>query len=170
MKRNVKILMVVLSLCTLSCGGNKKKDNTKEKVMLKAPSASKKESSSDVNIAISGNDLMQFDKKELRVKAGQKVTLTLKHTGKIAVNVMGHNVVILNKGVDVNAFASKAAMAKDTNYIPQDALGDIIAYTDLIGGGQITSVTFNAPAVGTYDYICSFPGHVALMKGTFIVE
>ena len=113
---------------------------------------------------------MQFDKKELRVKAGQKVTLTLKHTGKIAVNVMGHNVVILNKGVDVNAFASKAAMAKDTNYIPQDALGDIIAYTDLIGGGQITSVTFNAPAVGTYDYICSFPGHVALMKGTFIVE
>lgn len=170
MKSNVQILMVAFSLCTLSCGGNKKKDDAKEKVTLKAPSVQKQATVDEVSIAISGNDLMQFDKKELRVKAGQKVTLTLKHTGKIAVNVMGHNVVILDKGVDINAFASKAAMAKDSKYIPQDALSDIIAYTDLIGGGQITSVTFDAPPVGTYNYICSFPGHVALMKGTFIVE
>ncbi|MCB0632702.1 MAG: azurin, partial [Lewinella sp.] len=26
------------------------------------------------------------------------------------------------------------------------------------------------PAPGTYDYICSFPGHYALMQGKFIVE
>ncbi|MBT8261281.1 MAG: azurin, partial [Bacteroidia bacterium] len=38
------------------------------------------------------------------------------------------------------------------------------------GGGQSTSVTFMAPEVGTYDFICSFPGHSALMKGKFIVE
>ncbi|HBX64839.1 MAG TPA: azurin, partial [Balneolaceae bacterium] len=26
------------------------------------------------------------------------------------------------------------------------------------------------PEAGTYDFICSFPGHYALMKGKFIVE
>ena len=40
----------------------------------------------------------------------------------------------------------------------------------LIGGGEETTVTFDAPAKGTYDFICSFPGHYALMKGKFIVE
>lgn len=170
MKFSIKIIAVVLSFFTLSCGGNKKKENTKEKVTLKAHHTTTQETNKGVNIAISGNDLMQFDKKELRAKAGQKVTLTLRHTGKIAVNVMGHNVVILNQGVDVNAFASKAATAKATQYIPQDAKNDIIAYTDLIGGGQITSITFDAPSAGTYDFICSFPGHVALMNGKFIVE
>ena len=40
----------------------------------------------------------------------------------------------------------------------------------MIGGGQTTSITFTAPAAGTYDFICSFPGHSGLMKGKFIVE
>jgi azurin len=40
----------------------------------------------------------------------------------------------------------------------------------MIGGGEQTTITFDAPEKGVYDFICSFPGHVALMQGKFIVE
>ena len=46
----------------------------------------------------------------------------------------------------------------------------MIAHTDLIGGGQVTSIEFDAPDAGTYEFLCSFPGHSGLMKGKFIVE
>ena len=167
MRLTYHVFIIFFAITFVSCGGGEKK---KEKIKIQAKET---KSTIDTNVAklvISGNDMMKFDKNELRVKAGQKVKLTLRHTGKIDVNVMGHNVVILNTGVDVNAFAAKAAVSKATDYIPQDALSEIVAYTGLIGGGQITSIEFDAPSTGTYDFICSFPGHVALMKGKFIVE
>jgi azurin len=40
----------------------------------------------------------------------------------------------------------------------------------MLGGGQKTTITFQAPEKGDYDFICSFPGHVALMNGIFTVE
>lgn len=162
------LFILFFAFVFVGCGGEKKSE--KKKVTITAP---KNNNTVDANVArlvISGNDMMKFDKSELRVKAGQQVKLTLRHTGKIDVNVMGHNVVILKHGVNVNEFAAKAAISKATAYIPQDATDDIIAYTDLIGGGQITTIEFSAPPKGSYDFICSFPGHVALMKGTFIVE
>jgi azurin len=171
MKTMKYLLTAVLSATLLfSCGGDKKKEETKEKIKLGTKKEETKVDSNVANLVIAGNDQMKFDKKELKVKAGQKVKLTLRHTGKMDVNVMGHNVVILKQGVDVSAFGNKAATARDNDYIPADAEGDIIAHTKVIGGGQTTSIEFDAPAPGTYDFICSFPGHYALMKGKFIVE
>ena len=46
----------------------------------------------------------------------------------------------------------------------------IIAYTDLIGGGESSTITFDAPDKGIYDFICSFPGHWSIMKGKLIVK
>jgi azurin len=40
----------------------------------------------------------------------------------------------------------------------------------MIGGGESTVIEFVAPEAGTYTYICSFPGHYAMMKGKLIVE
>ena len=67
------------------------------------------------------------------------------------------------------AFAAKAATEKANGYIPTDSK-DVIAYTEMIGGGQTTTIEFDAPAAGEYDFICSFPAHYAMMKGKFIVE
>lgn len=170
--KTIKYLFTGILTASLlfSCGGDKKKEAPKEKIKLGTKKEDIKVDDNVASIVIAGNDAMQFDKKELRVKAGQKVKLTLRHTGKMDVNVMGHNVVILKQGVSLTAFGNKAATAKDNGYIPEGAEGDIIANTKLIGGGQTTSIEFDAPAAGTYDFLCSFPGHYALMKGKFIVE
>ncbi|MEM9157646.1 MAG: azurin [Verrucomicrobiota bacterium] len=121
-----------------------------------------------VNIELGSNDMMQFDKTELRAPAGSNVTLTLKHTGKLPKMSMGHNFVLLKQGTDLAAFGAKSAAAAANEYIPEG--DEIIAHTKLIGGGESASVTFKAPAAGTYDFICSFPGHYAIMKGKLIVE
>ena len=48
-----------------------------------------------MKVAISGNDQMQYDISEIDVLEGQTVVLTLTHTGKMPVDAMGHNFVLL---------------------------------------------------------------------------
>ncbi|MGJ5641883.1 azurin [Formosa sp. S-31] len=121
------------------------------------------------DIMIHGDDKMMFDLKEIKVKQGQNVKLTLMHTGKMAKNVMGHNFVLLKQGVNMAKFAGLAASAAATDYVPEGT-EDVIAHTKLLGGGETDVIEFPAPAPGTYEFLCSFPGHYALMKGKFIVE
>jgi len=180
--KKVLLSMVViagLAIGTTSCGKTKEaaKDSveaTKEAVKTTgdavknaANTAKDAVATGVVKVVIDRNDARKFNLSEIKVKAGQKVTLTLNHTGKMAKNVMGHNFLLLEKGVDVSKFATKAMAAKANDYIPAEG---VIAHTALIGGGETTTVTFVAPAKGTYDFICSFPGHYGIMKGKFIVE
>jgi azurin len=126
----------------------------------------------EVKIEIAGNDQMLYDKKAFEVTEGQKVTLTLKHSGQLPVVAMGHNVVILKPGTDLAAFAVKCASAKETGYIPADAESKalIIAHTKMLGGGESDTITFTAPAAGSYPYLCTFPGHFAVMQGVMTVK
>ena len=122
-----------------------------------------------IKITLNSNDKMQFDMAEINVFEDQTVILTLHHTGTMPLKAMGHNFVLLNKGTAISNFAKEALKAKDNQYIPTDGK-NVIAYTDLIGGGESTSVTFKAPEKGIYDFLCSFPGHYAIMKGKFNVN
>lgn len=182
--KNVSKLFLALSVFAMvSCGDEKKQDEDKitiggDKTTEEASSTAVSEDNSVdateatgevVELEITGNDQMQFNKKELKVKAGQTVRLTLTHVGEMPKNVMGHNWVLLKKGTDINEFGQKAVAAASNDYIPEEG-AQIIAHTDLIGGGESTTIEFTAPAAGTYDFICSFPGHYAIMQGKFIVE
>lgn len=118
-------------------------------------------------VVLSGNDQMKFDKKVIRVKAGEKVRLTLKHTGKLDKTVMGHNFVLLAQGTDMAKYAQAAMKAKDNDYIPASGA---LEHTKVIGGGETTTIEFMPPKKGTYTFLCSFPGHYSLMNGKFIVE
>ena len=80
MKRIKLICVLVLSLAIVSCGSDKKKEKEKDDVQIGTKKETKKTDSNSVTIALSGNDLMQFDKTEIKVKAGQKVTLNFRHT------------------------------------------------------------------------------------------
>lgn len=118
---------------------------------------------------VEANDAMQFDVSNVNVPRTCKTfTVTLKHTGKLARNVMGHDWVLTSAADEaaVDADATKAGLADE--YIkPGDAR--VIAHTKVIGGGQTTSVTFKPSALkpGTsYVFFCSFPGHATVMHGT----
>lgn len=122
-----------------------------------------------VKVAIAGTDQMRYNKKEITVPVGSTVVLTLKHTGTMTAKVMGHNFVLLKKGTNVTSFATEAMKNADNDYIPPET-DKVIAHTELIGGGESTTIKFEAPAPGTYTFICTFPGHYAMMKGEFIVK
>ena len=167
------LFLAFIMLLNVSCKGDKKAEtSTKPEVKTEKAEDTKMESTTveSTTLEIAGNDAMQYDKKELKVKAGQKVTLTLTHTGKMDKKVMGHNWVLLKQGTDIPSFAEKAVAAgADKEYIP-DGGDKVIINTKVLGGGETVTITFDAPAKGTYDFICSFPGHYGLMQGKFIVE
>lgn len=127
----------------------------------------------DCAATIDGNDAIQFNLSEMTVSSScESFTLTLKHVGTLASNVMGHNWVLTTTAdYEAVAMAGQAA-GMDNHYVPA---GDarVIAATAIIGGGEETSVTFDASALepgGDYTYFCSFPGHYVLMKGKLVVE
>lgn len=123
-------------------------------------------------IEVTGNDQMQYNIKLFEVTAGQKVVLSFKHIGQLPALAMGHNLVILKAGTVVPTFATKCAPAKDTEYIPQDeeSKKEMVAHTKMLGGGESDEITFTAPAPGDYPFICSFPGHFAIMQGVMKVK
>ncbi|PID68878.1 MAG: azurin [Flavobacteriales bacterium] len=174
--KKITLLLMLSALFIMSCKSDKKEEKdtepaaTEETVETKTENtATTNENADAVTLEIEGDDQMKFNKSEFKVKAGQKVTLVLKHVGEMDKSVMGHNWVLLKPGTDIPAFAEKAIAAKDNDYIPADT-DAIVVHTKLLGGGEETSITFDAPAAGTYDFICSFPGHYSMMNGKFIVE
>lgn len=167
-----KIFLVFASALIISCGDSKKEEKTEMKIGTQVEQSTPAETVDDAmaNVTIEGNDQMKFNKSEIRVKAGQKVKLTLKHVGKMSETVMGHNWALLTQDADMATVGQAAALASETDYIPADMQDKFIVHTEMIGGGETTTIEFDAPAPGTYTFMCTFPGHYALMQGKFIVE
>jgi azurin len=127
----------------------------------------------DCKVEISGNDQMQFDKKEIKVPATCKeVEIVLHHAGKLPKTTMGHGWV-LAKTSDYQALANAgvaAGLAND-HVPPGDARA--IAHVPIVAGGETHSVKFSTAGLqkgGDYTYFCPFPGHFAVMHGKFIFE
>jgi azurin len=121
-------------------------------------------------LEISANDQMQYDKKELAVPATCKeVTLTLHHTGQLPAAAMGHDWVLVETP-NVSAVANAGMGAGlASNYLAADDKR-VLAHTKIVGGGQSDTITFSTAALkasGDYSYLCTFPGHNALMHGKF---
>ena len=104
---------------------------------------------------------MRFDLDEIKVQAFSTIEITLVHTGKRTKEEMGHNFVLLNKEVEIRPFAMSVLGKKENGYVPESK-EDIIVFSEVI--------TFEAPAKGIYNFLCSVPGHFGLMQGKFIVE
>ena len=124
-------------------------------------------------IVITGNDAMQFDLKKMEASAGENIKITFKNVGSIPKIAMGHNWVLLKKDIDALAFGQKvlASGGSATNALPKSLLGEVIAHTQVIGPGEAESVTFKVPSEpGDYQYVCTFPGHFAMMRGVLLVR
>lgn len=160
--RHLVTLITLLASTLLITGCGEKNDGTPSSSAPAVPSA-------DGSITIEANDLMKFNLAEFTVVSGKEVKLTLKNVGKLPKQAMGHNVVILKTDADVQPFAIAAPTAAATDFLPESQKDKIIAHTKLLGAGESDTITFTAPAPGKYPFICSFPGHFALMHGGMIV-
>lgn len=123
----------------------------------------------ECSVDVESTDQMTFNTQAISVsKSCKTFTVNLKHTGSLPKTAMGHNWV-LSKTADMPGVATDGISAgPDASYLKA---GDerVIAYTDLIGGGESTSVTFDVSKLAAgedYSFFCSFPGHYSLMKGS----
>ena len=109
---------------------------------------------------------MMYDVKELTVKPGKKVKLTFANP-----DFMPHNIMLVKPGkadeVGLKAIALGAG-GFEVGFVPQT--DDILWSIKLVDHGQEETIEFTAPTTeGAYPYICSFPGHHLIMRGTLFV-
>lgn len=127
----------------------------------------------DCEVTVDSNDKMRFDTDRIEMDAScEEFTVKLTHSGSLAENVMGHNwVLTLEEDMQGVVQAGMSAGLENDYVKPGDER--VIAHTEIIGGGEETSITFDASGLSkdaSYQFFCSFPGHSSLMKGTFVVQ
>lgn len=116
-------------------------------------------------------DKVQFlyDKKEFTVKPGQKVKLTLINPAD-SVTRQPHNLLLVKPGKkDVVGMAANAGMADPAFLTTKQAVPgspEILHHTKLVQAGEQDTIEFTAPTeAGDYPYLCTYPGHWAIMNG-----
>ena len=137
-----------------------------------ATAAAAADDGDDCTLGIEVGDNIAYSTDSLTVPAScDEVTLTITHTGQLPAVAMGHNWVLLPAdALDAVARAGMAAGA-DADYVPDD--DRIVAATSVVGGGESASVSFSLGALQdgvTYRFVCTFPGHSAVMQGSFTVS
>jgi uncharacterized cupredoxin-like copper-binding protein len=100
-----------------------------------------------------------FTPTEWTVAAGEEITVNLENTGSVE-----HEFVILQPGVTVESEA-------DLPETEEELLADFVYWEDEVEPGDSKTVTFTAPAAGTYQVICAIEGHFdAGMTGRLTVD
>lgn len=108
-------------------------------------------------------DALKFDLAKLEAKAGSTVTVVFQNAS--AVNQ--HNWVLVKAGTKDEVAAAGTAAGAGAGWIPS---GDdrVLAKTGLLDPGTTQEVTFTVPPAGTYQFVCTFPGHNFTMFGDFV--
>ena len=121
-------------------------------------------------IEITANDLMKYSLTSITAKPGEAIKIVFTNAGTLPKEAMGHNWVLLKPGTDVMAFATAAASAKDTDYIPPSLKEQVVGHTPLLGPRKSAEVELKL-AAGEYPFLCTFPAHYAIgMKGMLVVK
>jgi azurin len=103
----------------------------------------------------------------VQIKAKPNTKILLKFYNNASMDIMKHNIIVLNDESKVDEVG--IAALKAPNNTPDHP--SIIAASDLIGPGESTELVVNIPSEpGVYPYICTFPGHYQVMRGKIIVE
>lgn len=119
-------------------------------------------------IELTGNDNMRYSQTYFTVRVGEPVTLRFTNVGNLPKEVMGHNVVVLKSGTEVESFGLAAAEASDNDFIPSEPefADQIVAYTSLLGPADTEEITFILDDPGDFPFICSYTAHFRIMNGT----
>ena len=142
--------------------------------LLALGGASSAYAADNCSVNLEGNDAMKYNLTNIDVpRSCANFTINLKHAGKMAKNVMGHNVVVAKTSdvAGIDSDGMRAGLAAD--YLKA---GDtrIIGHSKVVGGGESTTVAIPVArlvaAGAPLSFFCSFPGHAAMMKGTVTLK
>jgi len=116
------------------------------------------------------NERMQFTVTTFNVKAGAPVKILFDNA-----DATPHNLLIVQPGAADEIGLAAIEMAKQPealvslDFTPKSS--KILQGTRMLKQGESDTLRFTAPREpGSYPYICSFPGHYLVMKGTMVVE
>jgi azurin len=122
----------------------------------------------EITIRGVGNTMaeMSYDIDNITIDAGKDITITLINDG--IDEAMKHNVVIIYNGY-AEEVATKGMKHPENNYVqPQDPA--VLASSPMSGPGETVTFTFSIDKPGTYQYVCTYPGHWSKMMGFLTVE
>lgn len=114
-----------------------------------------------LEIGSANGDELLFDKDSLSAPALSTITLTFTNNS----NTQQHNWALVQDGTK-DSVATAGIGYSYSDWIPTDDTR-VFANAKLLNPGESDVVTFTAPAAGTYQFVCTFPGHNMTMYGTF---
>lgn len=123
----------------------------------------------EVALEAQGNsmDVMAFSQSEIRVKSG--TTVKIHFSNKATDAAMKHNFFIVKNGTAEAVATAANTAGPDKNFVPDDK-SNILFTSRVLEPGQSEDLVFAAPPAGTYQFVCTYPGHWQRMNGKFIVE
>jgi len=160
------LVFIIFCLSIIACGSHS--DSSFDDDINSSRAQTVMITSDTIYITASGENMseMKFDKKVIRVPANKAITIALINKSSDA--TMPHNLVIIKKG-SANQVGQGGYKYKENAYVnPTDT--NVIAHSPLVQIGETEYFSFITPSIGTYEFICSYPGHWSLMKGEFITE
>ena len=174
--------IAIVAIVGLACGGGSEPEPTRAPTSTPAPTATSPAmveptptSSSAVDtpsappgdgatltLSSANSDDLVFGSDRLAAKAGETVTVVYNNNAI----TQQHNWVLVQPGTKDEV--ATAGLVETTNWLdPNDP--NVIASIPLLEPGESGQVTFTTPAAGTYQFVCTFPGHNLTMFGTFEV-
>ncbi|PAW63197.1 MAG: hypothetical protein B9S34_14780 [Opitutia bacterium Tous-C1TDCM] len=111
---------------------------------------------------------MRYDVPRLVVQAGKAFEIIFDNP-----DVMPHNLVVVKPGTREKVGQIAQSMTPDADrqgraYVPES--NDVIAATKLLEAGQSETLKMRPIAEeGVYEFVCTFPGHWAVMYGQLVV-
>jgi|TARA_Y100000310_G_C20253367_1_gene610165 azurin len=110
-------------------------------------------------------DALQFDLDSLTATEGSDVVVTFNNSS----SVNSHNWALVEAGTKDAVATDGLAAGQDNHWLPVND-SRVVGSTIVLGPGESADATFTAPAAGTYQFVCTFPGHNFTMFGEFTVN
>ena len=154
-----RLTLLILTCALFACNNKQSKQASTEAKI----DQSQEETKEIVEIKVSaiGESMAEiaFEPKNITIQANSRIRLVLEN--KSSAEGMLHNFVLveLGSGAEISSAGIKAG-AKN-QFVPKDKR--VIANTAVCKMGETVTVEFDAPAKGSYHYICTYPGHINMI-------
>ena len=115
--------------------------------------------------------VMRFAETNLHAFAGQDIQVAFANLHPDL-----HNAVFLKTDIDMNTFGASLDIymtdpnSADTEYVPPERQRDVIGSTGILAQHEGRQFSLGALEPGVYPFVCSVPGHWAVMQGVLIVS